>query len=352
MRRMRAPGRTGVERAFLVGCGAMSRTWLEAARQIEGIAIVGLADIDRSRAEQRAREFHLDGAAIGTSLSELLAVTKPDVVFDVVVPEARTGLVIEALRAGCHVLSEKPLATGLVQAREMLAAAKAANRIHAVVQNRRYIAPVRRLRRLMDNGAIGHPTSIHCDFFLGPHFGGFREEMRHVLLLDMAIHTFDAARAITGLEAERVYCREWDPPTSWYTQGSSAAAFFDMSGGAIFTYRGSWAAEGLRTSWESAWRIVGERGSAVWDGFETMTAEVVADSARDGLFSSVVPVTIPSLGPGDRVGGHLGVMGDFIDAVRTGARPETVATDNLKSLAMVLAAIKGAETGLPVPIES
>ena len=67
--------------------------------------------------------------------------------------------------------------------------------------------------------------------------------MEHVLLVDMAIHTFDAARAMTGLEATRVYCREWDPPNSWYRQGASAAALFDMSSGAVFTT----AAAGART---------------------------------------------------------------------------------------------------------
>ena len=74
----------------------------------------------------------------------------------------------------------------------MVARARAA-RLHAVVQNRRYLAGVRRIARVLDSGAIGALTSIHCDFFLAPHFGGFREEMDHVLLIDMAIHTFDAA---------------------------------------------------------------------------------------------------------------------------------------------------------------
>ena len=50
----------------LVGCGAMSKAWLEAARQIDGIAIVGLVDLDADRAQARAREFGLDDAAIGS----------------------------------------------------------------------------------------------------------------------------------------------------------------------------------------------------------------------------------------------------------------------------------------------
>ncbi len=55
-------------------------------------------------------------------------------------------------------------------------------------------------RARIASGAIGALTSVHADFFLGPHFGGFRETMDHVLLLDMAIHSFDAMRCMTGLQ--------------------------------------------------------------------------------------------------------------------------------------------------------
>ena len=122
-------------------------------------------------------------------------------------------------------------------------------------------------------------TSVHADFFLAPHFGGFREEMDHVLLLDMAIHSFDALRCMTGLAASGVYCREWNPPHSWYRQGSSAAAIFDLDNGAVFVYRGSWCAPGLPTSWECAWRFVGEKGALGWDGGDEIRIEVLGAEA-------------------------------------------------------------------------
>ena len=338
--------------AVLVGCGAMSKAWLDAARQVEDLSIVGLVDIEVERARARASEFDLDRATTGDSLDEILDITKPDLVFDVVVPSARSSVAFTALRHGCHLLTEKPLAASMEEARAIIVAARDASRIHAVVQNRRYLAAIRRIRRLVDSGAIGRPTSINCDFFLGPHFGGFREAMDHVLLLDMAIHTFDAARAMTGLEATRVYCREWNPANSWFRHGASAVAIFDMSEGAVFTYRGSWCAEGLKTSWEALWRIVGERGSLMWDGFENIQVEVVAGNLRDGLFSQTGRIEIPPLDPADRVGGHLGVMREFIAAVGEGRQPETGGSDNIKSLAMVFGAIRSAETGEPADIEA
>ena len=245
--------------AVLVGCGAVSKAWLEAARRIDGLSIVALVDLDLDRARTRAAENGLDGVAIAASLDAILGGRRADVVFDVVVPAARLSVARAAFAHGCHLLSEKPLAANLDEARAIVAAAREADRVHAVAQNRRYHPGVRRIRRFIRSGALDRPTSVHSDLFLVAHFGGFREEMEHVLLVDMAIHTFDAARAMTGLEGERVYCREWDPVNSWYRQGSSTAAIFDMGGGAVFTYRGSWCSEGAPTSWEVSWRIIGER---------------------------------------------------------------------------------------------
>ena len=335
--------------AVLVGCGAMSKHWLDAVRQIDGLAIVGLVDLDAERAKARALEYGLDSAIIGTSLDAVLDQTRPDAVFDVVVPAARRDVAFVAFAHNCHLLTEKPLADTPDNARAIIEAAHQAKRVHAVVQNRRYVANVRRIRRFLDSGAIGKPTSIHADFFVAPHFGGFREEMAHVLLLDMAIHTFDAARYMVAGEPASVYCQEWEPANSWYRQGSSASAVFDLGDGKVFTYAGSWCADGFRTSWEGSWRIVAERGSLLWDGHDGLKAEVVA-SGRDGIIDKTQPIEVPPLDPADRVDGHLGLIKDFMRAIETGTEPETRGADNIKSLAMVFGAIESAEAGRRVAI--
>ena len=335
-------------RAALIGCGNMSRAWLEAAAKIDDLEIVGLADIDVTRAKGRAAEFGLVDAVIAGDVGGLLAQARPDLLFDVVVPAARHGVVSAALTAGCHVLSEKPMAETLAEARDLVVRARAAGKLHAVVQNRRYLASVRRIARFVASGAIGEVTSVHADFFLAPHFGGFREEMDHVLLLDMAIHGFDAMRAMTGRTSHGVYCREWNPAHSWYRHGSSAAAIFDLDDGAVFTYRGSWCANGLGTGWECEWRIVGAKGALTWDGRETIRAEI--GGVRAGLFDEQLDLAVPQLDPADRVGGHIGVLSDFVGAVRAGTEPETVGHDNIRSLAMALGAMESADAGRRIEI--
>jgi len=339
-------------RAVLCGCGAMAKGWLRALQSASDLSrdveIVGLVDLDHAVAEALAAEFGLDHVVIDTDLVSVIDATRADMVFDVVVPSARFAVVSTALKLGCHVLSEKPLASSMGEAEALVALAAETGRVHAVVQNRRFISGVRRLRRAVEDGLIGEVSGIHCDFFIGPHFGGFREAMDNVLLLDMAIHTFDAARFVSGKEPLSVYCVESNPSGSWYAHGASANAIFRLSGDAVFSYRGSWCAEGRRTSWESAWRLVGSKGMITWDGEESFEATIAGD--EPGLLRGHRALSIPDAPDLDETHGHRSVLGEFIDAVKSGRRPETVSDDNIKSLSMVFGAIESARTGLPVSI--
>lgn len=327
----------------------MSRAWLEAATEVPDQAqVVGLADLVEENARKRAEEFRLADAVVGADFEEVLDRTQPDIVFDCTVPEAHYPVSLGALRRGCHVLVEKPLADTLDHARELVRAAEEQNRLFAVIQNRRYESRSRRIRRLIASEGLGPLTTANADFYIGAHFGGFREQMRHVLLVDMAIHTFDIARFFTGADPVAVYAHEWNPEGSWYAHGASAMCIFEMTGGVVFNYRGSWSSEGCHTTWESAWRFVGSRGSATWDGEDDFRAERVAGAG--GFYTEKEPVALPEPSPEDKVGGHRGLIHDFIRCVRTGDTPETAGADNIKSLAMVMAAVESAETGRRVEI--
>jgi predicted dehydrogenase len=330
----------------------MAKGWLRTLQSQPELAseltVVGLVDLDAAVAKALATEFNLDRIVIGIDLREVLQETQADIVFDVVIPAARHSVVKTALSYGCHVLSEKPMAASLEEAQDLVRAAAAAGKVHAVVQNRRFISGVRRMRRLVEEGAIGEITAIHCDFFIGPHFGGFREQMDNVLLLDMAIHTFDAARFVSGKAPQSVYCLETNPKGSWYSHGAAANAIFRFSDEVIFTYRGSWCAEGERTSWESMWRIVGTHGMLTWDGEETFKAAVAG--GEPDLLRGSSAVEVPPPEREEETHGHASVIADFLAALKEGKHPETEGRDNIKSLAMVFAAIESARSGAAISI--
>ncbi len=335
-------------KAVLVGCGGISGAWLPTLVKHADLEMVGLVDLNEDAPRSRAKEFGLTKVAIGTDLEAMIAKTGPDIVFDCTIPAAHAKVTVTALERGCHVLGEKPLADTMVNAKRMIAAADKAGRTYAVIQNRRYDSRIRRLRRFLASGAIGDITTVSSDFYIGAHFGGFRDRMEHVLVLDMAIHTFDAARLISGADPRAVYCREWNPRGSWYDHHASAVAMFEMGDGIMYTYQGSWCADGLNTTWEASWRIIGTKGSLTWDGADGFKAQRVSQVA--GFTSKVEDVAVPAEDPADKVGSHAGVINDFIACVLDGRAPETICTDNVKSLAMVLAAIESSDTGRRVEI--
>lgn len=335
-------------RAVLAGCGRMAEAWIDAVQATEGLELAGFVDVRLEAAQERAAQYGGE-SVVGTDLQQVLDAAQPDIVFDCTIPEAHVAVTLTALANGCHVLGEKPLADTMANAQKMVTAAQEANRVYAVIQNRRYDANIRRLRQFIASGALGDLTTLNSDFYIGAHFGGFRDHMPHVLLLDMAIHTFDAARYLSGADPVSVYCKEWNPAGSWYDQDASAVAIFEMSNGLVYTYRGSWCADGWRTTWESDWRIIGQKGSAVWQGDERMKAEVV--SGTGGFFSDVAAAEIPANDDSEYVGGHTGQIRDFVDCLRMGRTPQTICTDNIKSLAMVFGAIESAESGRQVSIQ-
>jgi predicted dehydrogenase len=335
-------------RAILVGCGLMSSEWLRCANELN-IALVGLVDLNSIAAEARAKEFNLP-SPIFKDFREAIARTDADVLFDCTVPAIHKEVSSAALQAGLHVLEEKPLALTMEDARELVQLSETTGRLHVVQQNRRFNRGVRLLRQMIVEGVIGEVTTVHVDFFLGPHFGGFREQIQHVLLTDMAIHPFDAARYIIDANATSVYCEEWNPPNSWYQHGASVAAVFRMSNGVRFSYRASWCADGFRTSWDGSWRIIGTKGTLVWDGEQDVRAERIKTS---GGFFSETEVILPTREPAPELTrGHYSVMRQFLGALSGGPMPETRSSDNIHSLAMVDAAIRSADKGQRVPVSA
>lgn len=336
-----------VFRVVVAGCGGMANQWVKYTLSREDTEIAALVDINIENAKSLAERHGLD-VPVFTVLKEAIEKTGANLVFDVTIPEAHKSIVTTALSMGCNVLGEKPMAASMEEAREMVEAAQRSGRTYAVMQNRRYLKNIRALRKLLEDGTIGKPGFVCADFFLGPHFGGFRDAMESPLILDMAIHTFDQARFITGADPVSVYCHEFNPPGSWYAGNAAAVCIFEMSDGSVFCYRGSWCAEGAPTSWESTWRITGSKGTAIWDGTNPPFAEVVIPPKEPKFMNEYRRVEAELTWHGNE--GHFGCFDEMFAALLAGRKAETDCTDNIKSMAMVFGALESARTGQKVKL--
>lgn len=332
-------------RIIVAGCGGMSKAWLEYAKARPDAGIAGLVDVRRENAEKRAAEFGL-AVPCFTDIRDALAALKPNLVMDVTVPETHGAVTRAALAAGCDVLGEKPMAATLEDARASVREAARTGRTYAVMQNRRYLKGIRGCRDLVRKlGAVG---IVNADFYIGAHFGGFRDLMEHPLILDMAIHTFDQARFLCGADAVSAYCQESSPAWSWYAGAACAVCIFEMSNGAVFTYRGSWCAEGAGTPWEAEWRIVGSQGTVIWPGREASFADLVSPATEPQFIHPAVRVDAVPDWPGRE--GHPGCLDEMFSALVEGRKAETDCTDNIKSMEMVFAAVKSSRQGRKIPL--
>jgi hypothetical protein len=227
----------------------------------------------------------------------------------------------------------------------MVEAADAAERLFMVSQNRRYMPELIAFRDTV--ARLGRLSELTCDFFIAhrERAAEFLFAFPQPLLLDMAIHLFDGARAITGADPLSVFCDAYNPPYSWYDGPASAHAIFRMSGGLRFAFSGNWAADGFETSWTGSWRAVGEHGTAVWEGDGALPR---VEPGPGAAVAASVPILIPE--SEIRFKGLAASLAEFVSALRTGTTPQGEAHDNIQSLAMCHAAVASAELGAPVPV--
>jgi predicted dehydrogenase len=320
-------------RVVLVGAGSMGRAWRDTIEAAPSVELAGIADIDLATADAAAAAL---GRSVptGTDAVQLARATGARAVVDATVPEAHHPVTTAALFAGLDVLGEKPVAETVAKALSLAGTSQVTGQLFMVSQSRRWNPQLFALRAMAEDlGALG---SLTTEFFRAPHFGGFREEMAHPLLVDMAIHAFDSARFLLGAEPVSAYCETHNPPWSWFAGDAAATAIFAMEGGARYTYTGSWCSPGVQTSWNGVWRLSGEKGSAHWDG------------DHDPVLDGDVDLEPRPAAPYSGIEGALLV---FTDALRTGVPPMGEVHENILSLAMVEAAVRSAETGRRVLLD-
>ncbi|MDP3952814.1 Gfo/Idh/MocA family protein [Microbacterium sp.] len=320
-------------RVVVVGAGNMGRKWIAIAEESPAFDLVGVVDIFTDGARAAADGVGRTDVPVAASLEEILEQVETDAVANVTIPAAHFDVTRAALARGLHVVSEKPAAATLAESLALAAASEVHDRLFVVSQSRRHNSQLHELKKQIS--AFGRVGIATTEFFKAPHFGGFRDEMEHPLLVDMAIHPFDSARFVLDADPVAVYCEEYNPAWSWYRGDAAATAIFEMTGGVRYIYTGSWASPGVETSWNGSWRVSGEGGSAIWNGDDRPQSEPAVAGESEAL----------------RYGGVSESLHSFVGAVHTGSSCSGAVHENILSLAMVEAAVISAQRGQRVRID-
>lgn len=320
----------------VVGAGGMGRAWIGTVLGNEAAQLVGVVDVLDGAAERAVREVVPEerraGIHTGTDALEVARRSGAEAVIDVTIPAAHHMITAEALHAGYPVLGEKPCAATLAEAVSLAGHSEATGRLFMVSQSRRNNPHLHEARRLADQ--LGGAGIVDTRFAKAPHFGGFRDEMDHPLIVDMAIHAFDAGRVLIDGVPESVTATSSNPSWSWYAGDAAATVSITYDTGAVHTFSGSWCSPGIETSWNGDWVLSCEGGGVRWDGETPPTAH-----PADGTAS-------PGRTPGPESRWELdSSLTTFCAALRGGPVPDTEVHANVWTQAIVEAAVRSADTG-------
>lgn len=335
-------------RFALLGTGYWSRYQLAAWKELPGARCVALYNRTLSKAEALAREF--DVPAVYGDAEELIRREKLDFI-DVVTDAAAHGQFVQLAAARrIPVICQKPMASTLAEAEAMVRVCLDAGVPLFVHENWRWQTPIRAVKRILGEGAIGavfRARMTYANSF--PVFDNqpFLRELDQFILTDIGTHILDSARMLFG-EARTLFCRSARIHRD--IKGEDVATvMLGMESGATVTCEMSYASRVEHDRFpETYLAIEGERGALELspDYWIRLTTEAGTLARR------FPPPRFPWADPRYELPQSSGVAcnENLLGALMGVSQAETTGEDNLKTLRLVFGAYESAATGKAVTI--
>jgi predicted dehydrogenase len=147
----------------IIGCGNVSSQYLSAVKYFPILDVRAIADIDPAKAKARSAEFGIPPV----SINDVLKDQDIEIIINLTVPKAHAEVSLQAVRAGKHVHSEKPLATSVEEAMQLQAAAAEKGLRIGCAPDTFLGGSQQTCRKLVDDGAIGRVIAGTA-FFMCP----------------------------------------------------------------------------------------------------------------------------------------------------------------------------------------
>lgn len=323
-----------------IGAGFIMRDVQLPAYRSAGFHVAALA----SRTSRIAREVaDLRGIPkVYDSIEDLLRDGSIDI-FDIAVPPDRqVEIVRELIRIGAKpkgILAQKPLATDLDGARELVRMCADRGILLAVNQNMRFDQSIRALRTVLRRGYLGEPVLATIEMRAVPHWQTWLADYGRLTLLNMSVHHLDTLRWLFG-EPEAVYTSARRDPRSEFPHEDGICLY-------ILEYANQFRAAAWDDVWVGPkttgqdqdpyirWRVEGLEGVAEgWLGWphypDRRPSEMRFNTRRQPdmwLAPKWNEVWFPDA--------FSGPMGALMDAIALGQQPENSGLDNLSTMALV-----------------
>ncbi|MCJ7703847.1 MAG: Gfo/Idh/MocA family oxidoreductase [Anaerolineales bacterium] len=328
---------------FAVVGTSIGRYHLQGISNIPSVArLAGVCDINEDRAREMAEKYQADFYT--TDFNELLRREDVDAITLAVPHDLHHSMAVAAANAGKHILVEKPIATTLEQADEVIAAAKKNNVKLMIGHNMRYLGQYAKAKELVEQDVIGKPYLLTATVHVYSNTGGFRTILKHLgggALIDSGVHRFDLIRWIMG-DIKRVYGKIGTFLNMQMEGEDTAVLVMEFESGAIGTFSCSWVAKAYEH--EETLQIFGTKGS-VLATYYSPTLKVRSDTPPEGwqnlsefTYSIDQPMSMQM------------EIEDFARSIINDEQPPVTGEDGRKSLELTLATYHASKTGQPVDL--
>lgn len=317
----------------VIGCGSISWYHLRAIQSLGSAEIVAAYNRSPGPRERFGAEAGLSSGSLYSDVSELLGHEGLDAVVVCLPNSMHSGVSVEAMEAGLHVLCEKPMATSLAEAERMVEAAERYDRKLLIGLTRRFTGESVAAKRVVDGGGLGDVYYSKAGWVRRNEIPGWGSQFtRRELagagpIYDIGVHALDnACWLMSNFEAEKVlassYSRlgpkrkglgDWGAHDfdGYFDVEDLAAALIKMRSGATVAFEVSWAAHVPQSRYTV--RVLGEEA-----GLDLETMMLYTDGEVD------VPIAYEETDP------YLEEMRHFVDCIENDKVPLTAPAEMLE----------------------
>ena len=284
-------------RIGIIGCGGIANgKHLPALKAINRADIVAFCDLIEERAIKAAKEYGTPDAKVYTDYKELLKDESIDVCYVLTPNRSHADLTCDALRAGKHVMCEKPMAKTAADARRMVETAKETGKKLTIGYQHRHKAESQYVKSCIERGDLGeiYYSKAYAIRRRGtPNWGVFLNEYEQGggPLIDIGTHSLDLTlylmnnykpRMVVGTKYKKVENPECGNPWGGWKEGENtmedaACGFIVMENGATITLDATWALNTDHPIPEGSCRLCGSKAGA-----SIMNGEVIINKGEFG----------------------------------------------------------------------
>lgn len=333
----------------IIGAGGIIAAAHLPAYDLAGLPIAGITDINLDKARDLAQKHKI--ARVYDSAEQMLADSTIDVV-DIAVPASEQPAILEAaLAAGKHVLAQKPLATTLEAAQQLLRASQATSLVVGVNQQMRFDEGIAAAHRMVELGWIGKVANFSITVNLDTpwELWDWAQSMERLEIMVHSIHYHDVVRWFMG-EPKRVFAIAGRTPGQspiGETRTISSYSFADGSSALVHANHVNRGGDNY-----AEFRIDGESGSIrgtlglLYD-YPVGRVDTLEINSKKLPTDGWVPYPVTQ-----RWIPHafIGTMGSVLAAIATGSSVRSSLADNVNTIKLVDALYRSVDSGKAIEL--